>query len=82
VRAAHYDFAYQFLDASYLWLFMTSASRYADAPVWELLTARQGSRRRSRRRAVPGPPGHRTELVAHFNAMLDANGIQAHRPVS
>ena len=23
------------------------------------------------------PPSHRTELVAHFNAMLDANGIQA-----
>src|SRR5580693_1431654 len=34
VVRAHYDFAYQFLDASDLWLFMTSASRYADAPVW------------------------------------------------
>ncbi|MGH3266861.1 MAG: dynamin family protein, partial [Trebonia sp.] len=29
VVRAHYDFAYQFLDASDLWLFMTSASRYA-----------------------------------------------------
>src|SRR5580693_7843220 len=37
VVRAHHNFAYQFLDASDLWLFMTSASRYADAPVWEIL---------------------------------------------
>jgi len=77
VVRAHYDFAYQFLDASDLWLFMTSASRYADAPVWELL---QHARDRGAALGVVlsrVPPGHRTELVAHFNAMLDANGIQA-----
>jgi energy-coupling factor transporter ATP-binding protein EcfA2 len=76
VVRAHYDFAYQFLDASDLWLFMTSASRYADAPVWELL---QHARDRGAALGVVlsrVPPGHRTELVAHFNAMLDANGIQ------
>jgi hypothetical protein len=77
VVRAHYDFAYQFLDASDLWLFMTSASRYADAPVWELL---QHARERGAALGVVlsrVPPNHRTELVAHFNAMLDANGIQA-----
>ncbi len=77
VVRAHYDFAYQFLDASDLWLFMTSASRYADAPVWELL---QHARERGAALGVVlsrVPPSHRTELVAHFNAMLDANGIQA-----
>jgi energy-coupling factor transporter ATP-binding protein EcfA2 len=77
VVRAHYDFAYQFLDASDLWLFMTSASRYADAPVWELL---QHARERGASLGVVlsrVPPSHRTELVAHFNAMLDANGIQA-----
>jgi energy-coupling factor transporter ATP-binding protein EcfA2 len=77
VVRAHYDFAYQFLDASDLWLFMTSASRYADAPVWELL---QHARERGAALGVVlsrVPPGHRTELVAHFNAMLDANGVQA-----
>jgi hypothetical protein len=77
VVRAHYDFAYQFLDASDLWLFMTSASRYADAPVWELL---QYARDRGAALGVVlsrVPPSHRTELVAHFNAMLDANGIQA-----
>jgi len=37
VVQAHREFAHQFLDASDLWLFMTSAARYADAAVWELL---------------------------------------------
>src|SRR6516165_10625852 len=77
VVRAHYDFAYQFLDASDLWLFMTSATRYADAPVWELL---QHARERGASLGVVlsrVPPSHRTELVAHFSAMLDANGITA-----
>ena len=77
VVRAHYDFAYQFLDASDLWLFMTSASRYADAPVWEIL---QHARERGAALGVVlsrVPPGHRAELVGHFNAMLDANGITA-----
>jgi hypothetical protein len=73
----HYEFAYQFLDASDLWLFMTSATRYADAPVWELL---QHARERGAALGVilsRVPPSHREELVAHFSAMLDANGISA-----
>jgi hypothetical protein len=77
VVRAHHDFAYQFLDASDLWLFMTSASRYADAPVWEIL---QHARERGAALGVVlsrVPPGHRAELVGHFNAMLDANGITA-----
>ena len=77
VVRAHYDFAYQFLDASDLWLFMTSASRYADAPVWELL---QHARDRGAALGVVlsrVPPSHRAELVSHFHAMLDANGVQA-----
>jgi hypothetical protein len=77
VVRAHYDFAYQFLDASDLWLFMTSASRYADAPVWEIL---QHARERGAALGVVlsrVPPGHRVELTGHFNAMLNANGITA-----
>jgi energy-coupling factor transporter ATP-binding protein EcfA2 len=79
VVRAHHDFAYQFLDASDLWLFMTSASRYADAPVWEIL---QHARERGAALGVVlsrVPPGHRAELVGHFNAMLDANGISANQ---
>jgi energy-coupling factor transporter ATP-binding protein EcfA2 len=77
VVQAHHEFAYQFLDASDLWLFMTSASRYADGPVWEILQHARD------RRASLGvvlsrvPQAHRTELVEHFAAMLDANGISA-----
>jgi energy-coupling factor transporter ATP-binding protein EcfA2 len=75
VVEAHHEFAHQFLDASDLWLFMTTASRYADATVWELL---QHARDRgaalaiilSRVMPVMGP-----EVVAHFHAMLEANGL-------
>src|SRR5271165_4207122 len=77
VVQAHHEFAYQFLDASDLWLFMTSASRYADGPVWEIL---QHARDRKASLGVVLsriPQAYRTELVGHFNAMLDANGIAA-----
>ncbi len=77
VVKAHHEFAYQFLDASDLWLFMTSASRYADGPVWEIL---QHARDRKASLGVVLsriPQAYRTELVDHFNAMLDANGIAA-----
>ncbi|HYB18214.1 MAG TPA: dynamin family protein [Streptosporangiaceae bacterium] len=77
VVQAHHEFAYQFLDASDLWLFMTSASRYADGPVWEIL---QHARDRKASLGVVLsriPQAWRTELVTHFTAMLDANGIPA-----
>jgi energy-coupling factor transporter ATP-binding protein EcfA2 len=77
VVLAHHEFAHQFLDASDLWLFMTSASRYADGPVWEIL---QHARDRKASLGVVLsriPQTWRTELVTHFTAMLDANGIAA-----
>src|SRR3984885_13846642 len=77
VVQAHHEFAYQFLDASDLWLFMTSSSRYADGPVWEIL---QHARERKASLGVVlsrVPQQYRTELSDHFNAMLDANGIAA-----
>src|SRR5579859_1813263 len=75
VVQAHHEFAHQFLDASDLWLFMTTGTRYADAPVWELL------RYARERDAALGivlsrvQPRSRTELVRHFTAMLEANGL-------
>ncbi len=77
VVQAHHEFALQFLDASDLWLFMTSASRYADGPVWEIL---QHARARKASLGVVLsriPQTYRTELVGHFTAMLNANGIPA-----
>jgi energy-coupling factor transporter ATP-binding protein EcfA2 len=75
VVQAHREFAHQFLDASDLWLFMTTASRYADAAVWELLEYAK------ERGAALGivlsrvPPSGGTELTKHFGAMLAANGL-------
>jgi energy-coupling factor transporter ATP-binding protein EcfA2 len=75
VAHSHREFAYQFLDAADLWLFMTSSARYADAPVWDIL---QHARERGAALGVVlsrVPRSHQVELVSHFNAMLDANGI-------
>ncbi|HTS96409.1 MAG TPA: GTPase [Streptosporangiaceae bacterium] len=75
VVQAHREFAHQFLDASDLWLFMTSASRYADAAVWELL---QQARERDAALAIVlsrVAPAAARQLSAHFNAMLEANGL-------
>src|SRR5262249_31170041 len=75
VVQAHRDFAHQFLDASDLWLFMTTAARYADAAVWDLL---QHARDRgaalgivlSRVNEEAAP-----QLVDHFGAMLAATAL-------
>jgi energy-coupling factor transporter ATP-binding protein EcfA2 len=75
VVQAHREFAHQFLDASDLWLFMTTSSRYADAAVWELLEYAK------ERGAALGivlsrvPPSGTAELTKHFGAMLQANGL-------
>jgi energy-coupling factor transporter ATP-binding protein EcfA2 len=75
VVAEHRDFAHQFLDASDLWLFMTSASRYADAAVWDLL---QHARDRGAALGIVlsrVTEASAAELVDHFGAMLEANGL-------
>ena len=75
VVAAHREFAHQFLDASDLWLFMTSARRYADAAVWELL---QDARDRGAALGVVlsrVPLAAASQLTTHFDAMLQANGL-------
>ncbi len=75
VVAAHRQFAKQFLDASDLWLFVTTARRYADAVVWDLL---KDARDRGASLGVVlsrVPPAARDQLTAHFDAMLEANGL-------
>ena len=76
VVQAHRDFAHQFLDASDLWLFVTTARRYADAAVWEML---KDARDRGAALAIAlsrVPPSASAELAAHFDAMLEANGLR------
>ena len=75
VVQAHHDFAHQFLDASDLWLFVTTARRYADAAVWEML---KDARDRGAALALAlsrVPPAAGLELTEHFDAMLEANGL-------
>src|SRR5215471_3271546 len=75
VVEAHHEFAHQFLDASDLWLFVTTARRYADAAVWEML---KDARDRGAALAVAlsrVPPASAGELSAHFDSMLVANGL-------
>src|SRR6266568_2410664 len=79
VVQAHREFAYQFLDASDLWLFMTTASRYADAMVWVLL---QHARDRGAALGIVLSrvlPAVGTEVVGHFHAMLEANGLSGNQ---
>src|ERR1700730_764461 len=75
VVQAHRDFAHQLLDAADLWLFVTTASRYADKSVWELL---QHARDRGAALGIVlsrVPPSGAGELTNHFGAMLRANGL-------
>jgi hypothetical protein len=75
VVAAHRQFARQFLDASDLWLFVTTARRYADAVVWEML---KDARDRGASLGIVlsrVPPAAGDQLNAHFDAMLTANGL-------
>ena len=75
VVAAHRQFARQFLDASDLWLFVTTARRYADAAVWDLL--KDGRDRGASLGIVLSrvPSAADRQLSEHFNAMLEANGL-------
>jgi len=76
VVQAHHEFAHQFLDASDLWLFMTSSSRYADAAVWDML---KQARDRGAALAIVlsrVPEESARPLTAHFDAMLAANGLR------
>src|ERR1700722_4693080 len=75
VVAAHRQFAKQFLDASDLWLFVTTARRYADGGVGEPL---KDPRDRGASLGIVlsrVPPAAGDQLASHFDAMLQANGL-------
>lgn len=71
----HHEFARQFLDAADVWLFVTTASRYADAAVWDWL--RRGHARDAYLAVALSrvPPYGRDDLSRHFGEMLDNNGL-------
>ncbi len=75
VEVANHELAAQLLGAADAWLFVTTASRYADAVPWEYL-------RRARDRSVAlaivinrVPPGAGDEVIEHLRWMLGENGL-------
>ncbi len=77
VEVANHDLAAQLLGAADLWLFVTTAARYADAVPWEYLA-------RARERAIALavvvnriPPGAEDEIVTHLGDMLRNEGLDA-----
>jgi len=75
VEVANHDLAAQLLGAADLWLFVTTAARYADAVPWDYLDM---AHERSAALAVVVnriPAGHEAEVVTHFREMLDDHGL-------
>lgn len=71
----HHEIAHRMLDAADLWMFVTTAARYADAPSWGLL--RRAKERGARLVIVLSrvPPKSRDVIVKHFGRMLDEYGL-------
>jgi hypothetical protein len=75
VEVANHDLAAQLLGAGDLWLFVTTAARYADAVPWEYLAR---ARQRSVALAVVinrVPIGAEAEITTHLREMLAENGL-------
>ena len=75
VVEANRTLAQQLLAAGDLWLFVTTAARYADAVPWSMLRA---ASERSTALAVVldrVPRGAESEIVPHLRSMLDEEGL-------
>jgi hypothetical protein len=75
VVAANRRLATQLLAAADLWLFVTTAARYADAVPWDVL---QTAQERGTALAVlldRVPPGAEDDIAAHLREMLGAHGL-------
>lgn len=75
IEVANHDLAAQLLGAADLWLFVTTAARYADAVPWAYLA-------RARERAIALsiiinriPAGSEDEVGGHLRTMLDKRGL-------
>ena len=71
----HYEFAAKLMDAADLWLCVTTAARYADAQVWQML---QRAREHGATLGVVlsrVPQGAGSEVVEHFADMLGEHGV-------
>ncbi len=76
VEVANHDLAAQLLGAADLWVFVTTAARYADAVPWEYLGM---AKERSAALAVVInriPAGHEADVESHFRDMLAEQGLR------
>ncbi|GHH66542.1 hypothetical protein GCM10017673_12200 [Streptosporangium violaceochromogenes] len=71
----HHEIAHRMLDVADLWIFVTTAARYADAPAWRLL--RLAKERGARLAIVLSrvPPKSREVVAKHFTRMLTEYGL-------
>lgn len=71
----HHEIAHRMLDAADLWIFVTTAARYADAPAWKLL--RLAKERGARLAIVLSrvSPKSREVVLKHFARMLTEYGM-------
>ena len=76
VEEANRDLAAQLLAAADLWLFTTTAMRYADAVPWDFL--RQARDRGTSLSVIVNriPPGAADEIVPHLRSMLVERGLE------
>ncbi|MEV0616912.1 dynamin family protein [Nonomuraea sp. NPDC050404] len=71
----HHDVAHRMLDAADLWIFVTTAARYADAPAWKLL--RLAKERGARLAIVLSRVQQKSAdvVLKHFVRMLTEYGL-------
>ncbi|WP_245651734.1 GTPase [Streptosporangium amethystogenes] len=71
----HHEIAHRMLDAADLWIFVTTAARYADAPAWRLL--RLAKERGAKLAIVLSrvPAKSREVITKHFVRMLTEYGL-------
>ncbi|WP_346108106.1 dynamin family protein [Nonomuraea maheshkhaliensis] len=71
----HHEIAHRMLDAADLWIFVTTAARYADAPAWNLL--RLAKERGARLAIVMSRVQQKSAdvVLKHFGRMLSEYGL-------
>ncbi|HEY7484640.1 MAG TPA: AAA family ATPase [Streptosporangiaceae bacterium] len=71
----HFEFATKLMDAADLWLCVTTAARYADAQVWQML---QRAREHGASLGVVlsrVPQGAGSDIAEHFVELLEEHGV-------
>ncbi len=79
VVTANRRLATQLLAAADLWLFVTTAARYADAVPWDVLQTAQERGTALAMLLDRVPPGAEDDIAAHLQEMLAAHGLAGRR---